>query len=270
MDLVAVRRRCTSVPVKPVIIGAGRGRRLKHLTDEIPKTLVPIVGRPMLESILEALEAGGFSRDEVVFICGYKAEVIQQRYPELTYVDNRDWPNNNILLSLLCARPHLEDGFVSTYADIVYRPEAIAKVTDSPHDITLVCDTDWRRRYVDRSEHPESDAEKMRLDEGDRVVELSRTIDADAATGEFIGVMRLTARGAGQFLEAFDAARAAHADDDAFHEGRTFAKAYLIDLLAKMIADGTAVHAVRMHGGYMEIDTTQDAALAEAWWEGET
>ncbi|MEQ9320129.1 MAG: NTP transferase domain-containing protein, partial [Polyangiaceae bacterium] len=144
--------------MKPVIIGAGRGRRLKHLTDEIPKTLVPIVGRPMLESILEALEAGGFSRDEVVFICGYKADVIQDRYPALTYVENRDWPNNNILLSLLCARPHLEQGFVSTYADIVYRPEAIAKVTASPHDITLVCDTDWRRRYVDRSEHPETDA----------------------------------------------------------------------------------------------------------------
>ena len=138
--LVAAPRRSTPRTVKPVIIGAGRGRRLKHLTDEIPKTLVPIVGRPMLESILEALEAGGFSRDEVVFICGYKADVIQDRYPALTYVENRDWPNNNILLSLLCARPHLEQGFVSTYADIVYRPEAIAKVTASPHDITLVCD----------------------------------------------------------------------------------------------------------------------------------
>lgn len=255
--------------MKPVIIGAGRGRRLKHLTEEIPKTLVPIVGRPMLESILEALEAGGFSRDDVIFICGYKAEVIKERYPRLTYVENRDWPNNNILLSLLCARPHLGEGFVSTYADIVYRPEAIEKVTESPHDITLVCDTDWRRRYVDRSEHPESDAEKMRLDDRDRVTLLSRTIASDEATGEFIGVMRLTAKGAAQFLEAFDQARAAHADDDAFHEGRTFAKAYLIDLLAKMIASGTALHAVRMHGGYMEIDTTQDAALAEEWWRPE-
>lgn len=255
--------------MKPVIIGAGRGRRLKHLTEEIPKTLVPIVGRPMLESILEALEAGGFSRQEVVFICGYKAEVVQARYPNLNYVENRDWQHNNILLSLLCARPHLEQGFVSTYADIVYRPEAVERLTQSPHDITLVCDTDWRRRYVDRSEHPESDAEKMRLDDGDRVIQLSRTIASDDATGEFIGVMRLTARGARQFLEAFDEARNAHADDDPFHEGRTFAKAYLIDLLAKMITAGTSVHAVRMHGGYMEIDTTQDAELAATWWKGE-
>ncbi|MCA9624314.1 MAG: NTP transferase domain-containing protein [Myxococcales bacterium] len=253
--------------MKAIVIGAGRGRRLEHLTEEIPKTLVPIVGRPMLESILEALAVGGVSRREVVFVCGYKHEVIRDRYPDLHYVENRDWENNNILLSLLCAREHLEGGFVSTYADIVYRPEAVAKLVASPHDITLVCDTDWRRRYLGRSEHPESDAEKLRL-EGDQVVALSRRIPSEQATGEFIGVMRLTAAGAAAFLAAFDAARAEHADEDAFHEGRTFGKAYLIDLLAKMLDAGTAIHAVRMHGGYMEIDTTQDAALAESWWRG--
>lgn len=249
-----------------IIIGAGRGKRLGALTDEIPKTLVPIVGRPMLESILEALAAGGFRRDaDVVFVCGYKAEVVRGRYPELSYVENRDWERNNILLSLLHARDHMTGGFVSTYADIVYRPEAIEKVVASPHDLTLVCDTDWRRRYAGRSEHPETDAEKLRL-EGDRVVELSRRIDPERASGEFIGVLRATPAGADQLLAAFDEARAAHADDDPFHEGRTFARAYLIDLLAKMIEAGTAVHAVSMHGGYMEIDTTEDAALAPTWW----
>ena len=50
-----------------------------------------------------------------------------------------------------------------------------------PHDKVLVCDTDWRRRYVDRSQHPETDAEKMRA-EGDRVVELSRRIASEQAS----------------------------------------------------------------------------------------
>lgn len=251
--------------MKAIIIGAGRGRRLKHLTEDVPKPLVPILGRPMLDSVLEALGAGGFESDRTVFICGYKAGVIQERYPQLSYVENRDWENNNILLSLLCARDHLEDGFVSTYADIVYRPEAVEKVVASPHDITLVCDTDWRRRYTDRSEHPESDAEKLTLD-GDRVVALSRKIDPEAATGEFIGVLQMTSKGAEQFLAAFDGYRAKYQDDDVFHEGRTFKKAYLIDLLAKMLQRGVPMHAAPVHGGYMEIDTTQDAELAEAWW----
>ncbi len=254
--------------MKPIIIGAGRGKRLEHLTDDIPKTMVPILGRPMLDAIVEALGAGGFSRSDIVFICGYKAEVIQQAYPELTYVHNGDWPNNNILLSLLRARDHLKDGFLSTYSDIVYRPEAVARLMASPHDITLVCDTDWRRRYVDRSQHPEDDGEKL-IAEGDRVVRLSRHVPADEATGEFIGVMRMTAAGASRFLAAFDQVRAARGGVEAeFRDGRTLKKAYLIDLLQHMIEAGEPIHIVPTHGGYMEIDTTEDAACAESWWRG--
>jgi len=252
--------------MKAVIIGAGRGSRLQHLTDEIPKTLVPVLGRPMLESILSALDAGGLRPPDVVFICGYRAEVIKTQYPNLEYVENPDWPRNNILLSLLHARSHLTGGFVSTYADIVYRPEVVRDLCASPHDITIACDTDWRRRYEGRTEHPETDAEKVRLD-GDRVTELSRRIASDQASGEFIGVMRATAAGASRLLEAFDQAEAEFAGK-VFREGRTFEKAYLIDLLQFMLEAGHAMHAVRTHGGYMEIDTLQDASLAESWWKG--
>jgi choline kinase len=252
--------------VKAVIIGAGRGSRLRHLTTDIPKTLVPVLGRPMLDGILEALEFGGFSRKDVVFVCGYRKEVIQERYPDLTYVENRDWENNNILLSLLCAREHLGGGFVSTYADIVYRKEIVRDLVASRHDIALGCDTDWRRRYHGRTQHPETDAEKLRA-EGERVVELSRKIASEAASGEFIGVMKHSAAGAAAFLRAFDEAEKVYRGG-LFREGRTFEKAYLIDLLQHMIEAGEAVHRVDTHGGYMEIDTLEDASLAEAWWKG--
>lgn len=250
--------------MKAIIIGAGRGSRLRHLTSDIPKTLVPILGRPMLDSILEALAAGGFSRADVIFICGYRAEVIRERYPDLTYVENRDWENNNILASLLCAREHLEGGFVSTYADIVYRPAIVADLVRSPHDLTLAADTAWRRRYVGRSQHPETDAEKLRL-EGDRVVEISRRIDSERASGEFIGVMKASAAGARRLIAAFDEARARFAGKE-FREGRSFEKAYLIDLLAAMLERGEEMRAVTTFGGYMEIDTLEDAALSDAWW----
>jgi choline kinase len=252
--------------VKAIIIGAGRGSRLRHLTEEIPKTLVPILGRPMLDGILEALAAGGLRPPEVVFICGYLADRIKSRYPALTYVENTGWEHNNILASLLCARDHFAEGFVSTYADIVYRPAAVEALVRSPHDLTVVCDTDWRRRYLGRSQHPETDAEKLRA-EGERVVELSRRIASEAATGEFIGVMKASPAGAARLARAFDEARAVYAGK-VFREGRTFEKAYLIDLLQHMIERGEVIHRVDTHGGYMEIDTLEDASLAEGWWRG--
>jgi choline kinase len=222
------------------------------------------MGRPMLDWILEALGTAGFARRDVVYVCGYRADVVRGRYPDFTYVENRDWQTTNILASLLCARDHLSGGFVSTYADIVYRGSTVAKLCASPHDKVLACDTDWRRRYRDRSLHPESDGEKLRA-EGDRVLEISRRIDPVQASGEFIGVAKVTADGARELVTAFDAARAAHAGT-VWREGRTFERAYLIDLFADMIEGGSAFHRVDTHGGYMEIDTGEDLACAERWW----
>lgn len=250
--------------MKAIIIGAGRGSRLGPSTDDVPKTLVPVLGRPMLDWILEALQQAGFERKDIVFVCGYRAEVVQERYPDLTFVTNPDWPNNNILLSLVCAREHLTGGFVSTYADIVYDGAIAEKVAQSPHDIALGCDTAWRRRYVQRSQHPESDAEKLRAN-GSRVLELSRRIPSEEAQGEFIGVMKLSAAGAAQFLAAFDEAQAQYAGTT-FREGRLFEKAYLIDLLQHMLERGAVMHRENTDGAYMEIDTLEDLSHAAQWW----
>lgn len=250
--------------MKAIVIGAGRGSRLRHLTEEIPKTLVPILGRPMLDGILDALAAGGLVPPEVVFICGYRGDTIRERYPALHYVENTEWERNNILASLMYARDHMAEGFVSTYADIVYRPAAVEALMRSPHDLTVVCDTAWRRRYAGRSQHPETDAEKLRA-EGDRVVEMSRHIPSEAASGEFIGVLKASPAGAARLCRAFDEARATYAGK-VFREGRTFEKAYLIDMLQHMIEQGEPIHRVDTDGGYMEIDTLEDAKLAESWW----
>jgi choline kinase len=252
--------------MRPILIGAGRGSRLAHMTDEVPKTLVPVMGRPMLEWILEALAAAGFARKDVVFVCGYRADVLRARYPEFTYVENPEWERNNILASLFYARRFMKDGFVSSYTDIVYRGAAARDAARSPHDRVLVCDTDWRRRYTKRTQHPESDAEKMRA-EGDRIVELSRTIASPAAAGEFIGVAKFSAEGARHLEEAFDEASARFSPNDPYREGRTFARAYLIDMFQAMIERGADFRRVDTPGGYMELDTLEDLRLAEEWWK---
>jgi choline kinase len=250
--------------MKAIIIGAGRGSRLEHLTDEVPKTMVEVLGRSMLDQILDALDFAGFARRDIVFVAGYRAEVVRAAHPELTFVENDGWESNNILLSLLHARSFLEDGFVSTYSDIVYEPEIARAVATSDADICVGCDTRWRRRYAKRSHHPETDAEKLVFD-GARVTRLSRRIPSEEASGEFIGVMKLSPAGAARFLRAFDEAEASYRGR-VFREGRTFEKAYLIDLLAAMLEAGESMTHADTAGGYMEIDTLEDRSLASEWW----
>jgi NDP-sugar pyrophosphorylase family protein len=58
-----------------LIIAGGEGQRLRPLTDDRPKNMVPVAGKPLVEWQLEWLRASGVT--DVVFLCGYKAEVLQ-------------------------------------------------------------------------------------------------------------------------------------------------------------------------------------------------
>jgi len=61
--------------VYALIIAGGEGERLRPLTDDRPKNMVPVAGRPIVERQLEWLRENGVT--DAVFLCGYKAEVLQ-------------------------------------------------------------------------------------------------------------------------------------------------------------------------------------------------
>lgn len=251
--------------MQPIIIGAGRGSRLNALTDEQPKCYAPVGSRRILDWLLRALTEAGLPAP--VFIGGYRIEQIRSDYPQLEFRHNADWPNNNILASLFCAEADMEDGFVCSYSDILYRPSVVRRALAHPGDIVLCVDTEWRARYVDRSQHPEDDAEKV-LAEGDRIVRIERSIEADAASGEYIGVARFSPRGAQLLRESYHQVRAAHAGT-VWRDSALFEKAYLIHLFQHMIEGGADVRMVTTDGEYMEIDTEEDYALANARWPRE-
>ena len=97
---------------------------------------------------------------------------------------------------------------------------------------------------------------------------IERSIASDAAGGEYIGVARFSPRGAQQLRAYYHRARAAHAGA-VWRDGAPFEKAYLIHLFQFMIEDGVDVHMVTTDGEYMEIDTEEDYALANARWPRE-
>ena len=246
-----------------ILIGAGRGKRLMPLTASQPKSFTEIGGKTILDWTMDAFRENGL--DRFVFIGGYLKEVVEQSYPDLQMVENSDWPNNNILFSLLSAREHLVDGFYSTYTDTLFLGSAVRALKESPHDIVLVMDTRWRERYRYRSQHPERDGEKM-IANGDVVTRVSREIESEAASGEFTGVMKMSAAGAARFLDFYDELFASLGSEGPFDDDRPFRMAYVIHQLDRMIRDGTDVHCVAVPGDYHEIDTLEDYVLAAMDW----
>jgi L-glutamine-phosphate cytidylyltransferase len=255
-------------PKKAVIVAAGMGRRLAPYTDEMPKCLVPVGGRPILLRQLDAFRAHGVA--ETVIVRGYRAEVLERRRPELgdgiRFVENADFRENNILQSLFKAEPELEGSFLFTYADIVFGREVVERLLAAEGDVCLVVDRDFRSVYEGRTEHPLEEAEVCELAADGRVAAVGkRAIPVDRAWGEFIGLAKFSADGARLLRETWRRLSAEYAgrDDAPFVRAPRWRAAYLTDLLQHMIDEGARLVPVPIHGRWREIDTVQDLERAE-------
>jgi choline kinase len=248
--------------MRAIIIGAGRGRRLMPTTENAPKCFAEIQGKRILDWILEALRAGGVT--DVCFIGGYRMEAVQREYPHFTFRENREWEQNNILVSLMYAEDLMDQPFVTTYSDILYTGKIVSALVASPADLALGMDTDWRTHYAPRTQHPPHDAEKAITKQG-RVLRVHRDIPYADATGEFIGVAKFSARG-GALLRAHYHRRRRECWDQPYREAAQFQKAYLIHMFQDMIEQGVAFAHADTHGDYREIDTQEDLDLAQRGW----
>ena len=63
---------------KAVLLAAGRGTRMRDLTNELPKPMIVVRGKPILQHIIEGLRAAGVT--QFLLIVGYRAEVFRQTF----------------------------------------------------------------------------------------------------------------------------------------------------------------------------------------------
>lgn len=247
--------------MKAIIIAAGMGSRLEHHTTERPKCMVEVRGRSILSYQLEALATHGINDLHVVR--GYLSQRLV--VPGATYYENVDYRNNNILHSLFHAQAAMDGPFVSTYSDIVYKPEVVQAVVEAPFDIALAVDRQWAKAYEGRHDHPVEQAELTEVD-GGRVLRVGKQVGPENAVGEFIGLARYSAEGARVMREVWADVRATHSDDEPFQNAALFRKAYLTDLFLEIIARGHTVGAALIDGGWREIDTVEDLARVSQEW----
>lgn len=84
--------------MKAIIIAAGPATRLRPLTDDLPKCMLKIKGKPIIQNTIELFRKKGVN--DISVIRGYKKEKIN--FPDITYFENKNFLNNNILHSLMC------------------------------------------------------------------------------------------------------------------------------------------------------------------------
>jgi choline kinase len=240
--------------VKAIIVAAGMGSRLEHLTTDLPKCLLEVGGKTLLQHQLDALRANGIT--DISIVKGYKEHLID--IPEIKYYINDDYRNNNILSSLMYASAEMNDDVVIAYSDILYDKSVVERLTQSKEDISIVVDIDWRDYYTGRTDHPIEEAENVIFDSDSKVVEIGKIVtNKNNVHGEFIGMLKLTRAGCKVFKENYQRARALF-EGKPFQRARIFEKAYITDMLQELVVVEEEVHCVQIKKGWMEIDTVQD------------
>ena len=238
--------------MKAIILAAGLGSRLRHLTLDRPKAMLEIDGRSLMDRQLDTFRSLGI--DDITVVTGHRADRFELDGVKTRH--NDDYPNNNILLSLMYARDQLVDDVIVSYSDIVYERSIVEALLEAVGDIVAVCDADWEDSYVGRTEHPVEQAENVVIADG-LVRRIGKHLAADEADGEFIGLLRLSRAGADALRDTFDDVAPGHAGRP-FQSAQRFEISYLTDMLQELIDRGHDVRPLMIHGGWREIDTIED------------
>jgi NDP-sugar pyrophosphorylase family protein len=231
-----------------LILAAGRGTRMKGLTEDVPKPMLPVAGRPLLEHIVDALHGAGIER--YVFVTGYHAERIEDHFGdgrrfgiEITY--RRQEVRDGTARAMLLGRDAIADRpFLLAWGDILTArsnyPRLLSRFSELGADGML---------SVNWVEDPHRGA-AVYVDDSLRIEKIVEKPPPKTATTHWnnagIGVFR---------SEVFEYAASVKPSPRGEYE--------IPDAISGMIRAGRALYAFPLEGFWSDVGTPEDLARAE-------
>ncbi|OGU83816.1 MAG: hypothetical protein A2W11_03410 [Ignavibacteria bacterium RBG_16_35_7] len=186
--------------MKSVILAAGVSARLRPLTNDIPKCLLKIGAKTILQRTLDNLLA--YNLNNVIIVTGYLQEQIKNFingfYPqlEINYIFNDKYDTTNNIYSLWMTKDFVaNDEMLLMDSDILFDKRILG----------LLLKSEYRNCLALRSDHQLSDEEiKVRLNNDKSIGEISKTVDLQHAVGESIGIEKFSAEFTNKLFEILD------------------------------------------------------------------
>ena len=250
--------------ITAVLLAAGRGSRLGSLTNDVPKPLMRLGGRTLLDRGLESLSIAGIH--DVVVVTGYRDEAIKSldlggHGQRVRLAHNAEWETSGIVSSLMTAAPERLGGdVVVVYGDIVYEPETITAALTSgscPPGVTVPVNTQWKPLWSARMEDVYADAESLVLADDGSILEIGQRVKGpEQVQGQFMGIVCLAEATVAPFVHHY---RDVQCRDDALHPRHWD----MTRVLTSWIESGHRVGSIPISGGWLEVDTDEDLRVYE-------
>ena len=248
-----ITERGDDFPARAIILSAGQGRRLLPLTENTPKCLLPVAGKPVIAWQIDALLANGI--EEIVIVAGFqigKVEaLIAERYHDRSNIRvlfNPFYEVADNLASCWIARNEMHTGFLLLNGDTLLGDDLLPGLLHTQTAPINLC-IDFKASFDD-------DDMKVQLGPQNQVRQVSKKLSAGETDAESIGLIRFSKEGARLFREAVE---------QALREPEKLGSWYLaiISALARQgVVNGYSVAGSR----WCEIDFIQDLQKAEKYF----
>ena len=232
--------------MKAIILAAGRGSRMKTLTDDRPKCLVKLRGRTLLDWQLQALREAGIT--EIAIVTGYRRELLVNY--NLIEFNNPRWAQTNMVSSLACAHEWLElEPCIVSYSDIFFEASAISSLMGCLANLAVMYDPNWLALWSKRFVDPLVDAETFRIDSGGSLLEIGgKPCRKEEVQGQYMGLLRISPMGWAEI----NCVRIALPPDEFDH-------IHMTNLLQRVIDSGDSnISAIAYEGKWGEVDSVED------------
>jgi choline kinase len=229
--------------MRAILIGAGQGTRLRPHTLEMPKCLVPVGGRPIIDWQIDALHHAGIT--EIVVVGGYRAPQIRQHIARMPaacrpkFIHNPFWSVSSSIGSVWAARSSLDRPFCLLNGDVVVAPGLLDEaLAGSSPGVNLVVEP-----------APTAEPDDMRvMISGGLVRRVNKDLAADVARHRSLGVIICKGGGALAYGRALEDVMTKDGGHMRYHHD-------VIDALAQA---GRVKPALFGDHGWLEIDRPED------------
>ena len=125
--------------MKAVILAAGEGKRLRPFTETLPKVMLPVSNKPIIEYVFDAVKKCGIN--EIIVVVGYKKEVIMQYFkdykgPKITYVTQDK--QLGTAHALLQTKNYINEPFIVLSGDNIIDEKSISKLINDESDYSIL------------------------------------------------------------------------------------------------------------------------------------
>lgn len=230
-----------------IILAASRGEAFKELTEDKPKALLNIQGKPLIKHTIDLFEERGIR--DISIVRGYKKE----RYPfqNVNYFDNDSFASTGELSSLFMAKEKIKDFCFISFGDVLFRKFIFNLMMEEEGEICLVVDSAMLNResgyvgyFVSTSESPSASFFNKNI----LLNNISKTSPSKEFDGEWIGVLKANPIGSKKIVTALE--QLAKRSD--------FYTLTTVDLLNHLIKNKTPIRVILINGHWMDINQLSD------------